>query len=70
MPIILVFNVPIHVEIDERARAVLSVKIDDEHAEGPLSILDGHKEVVDAEALARSAAIVDEVSWPAWELGL
>jgi hypothetical protein len=70
MPITLVFNVPVHVEINEDDRSVLSVKVNDEHADGPVSILDGPDEADAAEALARCATIADEASWPAWVLGL
>lgn len=69
MPITLVFNVPVHVEVDEDRREVLSVKVDDEHAEGPSAVLGADVEG-DGELIARCAAIADESTWPAWELGL
>ncbi len=70
MAITLVFNVPVHVEVDEVDGAVLSVKVDDERAEGPVEVLGGAEGEDAAQLLARVAAIADETSWPAWELGL
>lgn len=70
MAITLVFNVPVHVEVDEVDRAVLSVKVDDERAEGPVEFLGGPEGKDSAQVLASATAIADEVSWPAWEFGL
>lgn len=69
MAITLVFNVPVHVEVDADRRQVLSVKVDDEHAEGPVFALGGGAEG-EGELVARCAAIADEGAWPVWELGL
>ncbi len=67
MTLTLVFNVPVHVEVDEAHRAVVSVKVDDEHAVGPVHAIeddDGSTEL-----LARGAAIAEEAHWPIWEVG-
>lgn len=68
MPITLVFNVPVHVEVDVEARSVLSVKVDDEHCDGPIQVLDDDS--ADAALIQRGAAIADQASWPAWEFGI
>ncbi|MBK6856695.1 MAG: hypothetical protein IPG97_09165 [Microthrixaceae bacterium] len=70
MAMTLVFKVPVHVEVDEVARAVLSVKVDDERAEGPVEVVAGAEGEDLAELLARGAAVADEASWPVWEFGL
>ncbi len=69
MAITQMFNVPVHVEVDADRREVLSVKVDDEHSEGPVFVLGADAEDGD-ELAARCAAIADESAWPAWELGL
>lgn len=64
------FNVPVHVEVDEARKAVVSVKVDDEHAAaGPAYVL-GEGSEGDAGLLARGAAIAEAMAWPMWELGL
>lgn len=65
--IILVFNVPVHVEVDKARRAVVSVKIDDERAVGPAQAIGG---ALDSDAALRCAAIAEDLAWPMWELGL
>lgn len=67
MTITLVFNVPVHVEVDDVRRAVVSVKVDDEHAVGPVHALEDDEG--STELLARGAEIAKDVDWPMWEVG-
>jgi hypothetical protein len=67
MTITLVFNVSVHVEVDEVHRAVVSVKVDDEHAVGPVCAIEDDEG--STELLARGAAIAEEADWPIWEVG-
>jgi hypothetical protein len=68
MPITLLFNVPVHVEVDVEALSVLSVKVDDEHCEGPIQVLDDDS--LDPVLIQRGAAIAERASWPSWEFGM
>lgn len=63
-----VFQVPVHVEVDDRERRVLSVKVDDEAVVGPLDVLAVDEEV-DVDRRQRAAATAERAEWPAWELG-
>lgn len=70
MTIFVEYQVPVLVEIDERERRVVSVRVDDESVAGPFGVMDIDSSQVPARRRARAVAVADETSWPGWTLGV
>jgi hypothetical protein len=69
MSTFVLYNVPVLVEIDLDRAEVVSVRVDDEQADGPLDVISIDAGGVAAEGARRAAQIAESESWPAWELG-
>ena len=64
------YNVPVLVEIDLDEEAVVAVRVDDEHVDGPRAVMDSDGHRLGAGETERAISIAETDSWPAWEFGL
>lgn len=66
MRVVVVYQVPVLVEVDTTSGLVESVIVDDEAVSGPLDVMLG---VGGDDERRRAFEIAEEADWPAWQLG-
>ena len=61
------YNVPVLGEIDLDEEAVVEIRVDDEHVDGPRAVMDSNGHRLRAGEGERAISIAETDSWPAWE---
>ncbi len=69
MTVYVEYKVPVLVEVDLDAEAIVGVYVDDEQVDGPGDVIVVAPGGLSADEAARAVAIAEADSWPQWELG-
>lgn len=64
------FNVPVLVEIDLDEDVVVAVRVDDEHVDGPTTVVNSDGNDLSLADAQRAIDRAEAEAWRAWEFGL